>query len=152
MNLPTGLSQQTRQVLAAAGWHVGRKVDTACWEAELTADGFPEIHLAARRFLAEFGGLTVADGGAGVTRAREPFTLRPTDCLGEADRFIEWGEHTGRNLAPIGELAGNSCACAWLGMDEYEEIYVVVDELATFGRMPLAMEHLALGYMPRRIN
>ncbi|WP_344506035.1 SUKH-3 domain-containing protein [Dactylosporangium maewongense] len=65
---------------------------------------------------------------------------------------IAWGEHIGRSIAPVGELAGNTCACAWLGMDEHEEVYVVVDELATFGRMPQAMDHLVLGYMPRRIN
>lgn len=145
MDLPTSFRRQTRQALEVAGWHDGRAVDTTRWEAQLAADGFPVLHPVAIQFLSGFGGLTVPDGGAGVTRAREPFTLLPTECSGEADRFIAWGEHIGRNIAPIGELAGGTCSCVFLGIDEQEEVYLVIDELATFGRMPQAMDHLVLG-------
>lgn len=127
-------------------------VDTARWEAELVADGFPPLHPVARHFLAEFGGLAVRYSGPGVTRAREPFTLVPTDCSGEADRFIEWGQQVGRNIAPIGELAGGTCSWAPLGIDEQEEVYIVIDRLATFGHLPLAMDHLVLGHLPREIG
>ena len=115
-------------------------------------DGFPPLHPIARQFLAEYGGLSFQDGGPGVTRAREPFTLIPTACLGEADRFVEWGDHISRDIAPIGELASGTCSWAWLGIDEREEVYLVVDRLASFGRMPLAMDGLVLGYMPREID
>jgi hypothetical protein len=151
VDLRNGLSRRTRHALEEAGWHAGRAVDTTHWETALVADGFPCLHPAAHRFLAEFGGISVAGNGAGVTRAREPFTLDPTDCLGEADRFVEWSEHVDRRIAPIGELAGNTCSLTWLGVDENEEVYAVVDSLASFGRMPQAMEHLILGYMPKPV-
>lgn len=135
-----------------SGWHAGRKVDTTRWEAELAADGFPALHPAARTFLAEFGGLRFIGGGPGITRAREPFHLSPAACAGEADRFIEWSAHHHRSIAPVGELATGTCACSFLGIDERQEIYVVNDRLATLGRMPLAMDGLVLGYMPRDLD
>jgi hypothetical protein len=49
-------------------------------------------------------------------------------------------------------LAGGTCAWANLGIDEHEEVYVVIDALATFGRMPRAMDRLVLGHMPRDIT
>ncbi|MCO1595547.1 SUKH-3 domain-containing protein [Micromonospora sp. RHAY321] len=152
MNAPSDLQQQTRRILEKVGWHAGRTVSTTRWESELAADGFPPLHAVALQFLSEFGGLLLPGGGAGVTRAREPITLVPTECSGEADRFIEWGMHIGRDIAPIGELASGTCACSFLGIDEQAEIYVVVDVLATFGQMPQALDHLVLGYMPRDIT
>jgi hypothetical protein len=68
-------------------------------------------------------------------------------CAGEADRFIEWSVHCHRNIAPIGELAARTCAWSWLGIDDREKMYFVGDRLATFGRMPLAMDGIVLGYM-----
>ncbi|WP_412538562.1 hypothetical protein R8Z50_22235 [Longispora sp. K20-0274] len=32
------------------------------------------------------------------------------------------------------------------------EMYLVIDRLATFGRMPRAMDELVLGYMPRDLG
>jgi hypothetical protein len=152
MDDPDAFGQQTREILAAVGWHTDRVVDTARWEAELLADGFPPLHPAALRFLGEFGGIDVPAGGPGVTRARESFTIEPALCIGEADRFIQLGESIRRAIAPIGELAGETCACAFLGIDEQQALYVVNSRLATFGRMPQAMDRLALGYMPQRIG
>jgi hypothetical protein len=57
-----------------------------------------------------------------------------------------------RNIAPIGELASGTCSWAWLGIDEQEELYLVADRLASFGRMPPAMDGLALGNMPREVD
>ena len=152
MNAPSAPQQQTRRILESVGWHANRAVSTTRWESELAADRFPPMHSVALQFLCEFGGLTIPDGGAGVTRAREPITLLPTECSGEADRFIEWSMHIGRGIAPIGELASGTCACAFLGIDEHAEIYVVDDALATFGQMPQALDQLVLGYMPRKIT
>jgi hypothetical protein len=145
-------TRETGKALAAAGWYAGRAVDTAHWEAELAAEGYPPLHAVARQFLAEYGGLWLPDGGPGVTRAREPFSLMPTACSGEADRFIGWSEHIDRNLAPIGELASGTCGWAFLGIDEQAEIYLVIDGLASFSRMPIAMDNLVLGYMPHDID
>ncbi|MEU4560598.1 SUKH-3 domain-containing protein [Actinoplanes sp. NPDC023936] len=152
MGGPTRLHGETRRILEAAGWHVDRAVDTARWEAELVADGFPQLHPVDIRFLSEFGGLVVPHGGAGVTRARESLTLVPTDCSGEADRFAAWGKKIGRNIAPIGELAGGTCSWANLGIDEHGDVYLVIDRLATFGCMPRALDRLVLGHMPRDIT
>lgn len=111
------------------------------------ADGF-RIHTAAEKLLREFGGLTTAGGGPGITRAREPFELDPLLALGEHDRFGEWGEEISRRLFPLGELDhGHS----FLGLDEQGELYVVANWLARFGRMPEAMENLVLGVMPVRM-
>ncbi|MGW7456865.1 SUKH-3 domain-containing protein [Streptomyces sp. NPDC054797] len=111
------------------------------------ADGF-RMHAAAEGFLREFGGLTVAGGGPGITRAREAFSPHPLHALGEDDRFGEWGEETSRCLFPVGELSHGH---AFLGLDEQGELYVLTSWLARFGRMPEAMENLALGVMPVRM-
>jgi len=152
MEHSSGFALKTRQVLEAAGWYAGRIVDTARWEAELATDGFPPLHLVARRFLAAYGGLWFRDGGHGISRAREPFSLTPTACSGEADRFTGWSAHCNRNIAPIGDLASGTHARGFLGIDEREEVYLVLDHLASFGRMPLAMDGLVLGYMPCDID
>lgn len=152
MGASVSFSQQTQTILEEVGWRPGRAVSTTRWEVELAADGFPSLHPVARRFLAEFGGLAVPHGGPGVTRAREPVSFTPTECSGEADRFIDRSERVGRDIAPIGELAGGTCGMAWLGMDECKEVYLVVNRLATFGHLPGAMDSLVLGYMPEEID
>jgi hypothetical protein len=49
-------------------------------------------------------------------------------------------------------LAGETHAWANLGIDEHGEIYAVINWLATFGRMPSALDRLVLGYMPHDID
>ncbi|MFD9162150.1 SUKH-3 domain-containing protein [Streptomyces sp. NPDC059558] len=140
-------SAEVETVLRGAGWYPGRNVDTTGWRERLEVDGF-RIHSAAEDFLREFGGLTVVGGGSGITRAREPFELDPLLALGEGDRFGEWGEEIGHHLFPLGELDHGQ---AFIGLDERGELYVVVNWLARFGRMPEAMENLVLGVMPIRM-
>ncbi|MER8235672.1 SUKH-3 domain-containing protein [Streptomyces sp. NPDC094049] len=147
---PEGLhawSSEVERVLREAGWHPGRAVDTRGWKERLEQDGF-RSHAAAEDFLREFGGLAVGHGGAGITRAREPFDLDPLLALGEADRFGEWGEEIGHHLFPVGELDRGH---AFLGLDEDGGLYVVANWLARFGPMPEAMENLVLGVMPVRM-
>nr|WP_250768759.1 SUKH-3 domain-containing protein [Streptomyces sp. MSC1_001] len=85
---PHSWSSEVERVLRKAGWHAGRAVDTAGWKQLLEEDGF-RSHAAAEGFLREFGALVAEHGGAGITRAREPFDLDPLLALGEADRFNE---------------------------------------------------------------
>jgi hypothetical protein len=106
-------------------------------------------HQAARDFLAEFGGLTVDISGPGVNRAREPFELDPLLCSGEEDRFLEWGDEVGRSLFPVGVL---DTGRYFLGIDEEGEIYLLETWLASFGRMPQAMENLISGVRPTVIS
>lgn len=150
MELTRAVSRKTRHGLLDAGWYPGRNIDTEPWGTVLIADGFPPLHDAARKFLAEYGGLSFRLSGPGVTCAREPFNLVPTACLGEADRFAAWSERVNRTIVPIGETA-ETCAYAFLGIDERGEILHVVNWLATYGRLPDALDGLIRGYMPRTI-
>ncbi|WP_020524908.1 SUKH-3 domain-containing protein [Catelliglobosispora koreensis] len=151
MGEPITFSEETKLLLREAGWFPGRIRDIADWEAKLSADGFPPLHLAAQQFLSEFGGLAFRHSGGGVTRAREAVRFYPLDCCGEADRFVEWSQELGKSFAPIGELGTGTCSWSFVGIDKHSEVYLIVDGVASFGRMPLALDHLILGYMPEDV-
>ncbi len=87
--------------------------------------------------------------GLGVNRAREPFELDPLLCSGEEDRFLEWGEEIGKSLFPIGVL---DMGRYFLGIDEQSEIYLIETWVASFGRMPQAMDNLISGVRPTVIS
>jgi SUKH-3 immunity protein len=142
------LSPESRTVLRDAGWHAGRQVDASSWVAALGVAGVV-AHDAARAFLAEFGGLVVDISGPGVNRAREPFELDPLLCSGEEDRFLDWGEEIGKSLFPIGVL---DMGRYFLGIDEQSEIYLIETWVASFGRMPQAMDNLISGVRPTVIS
>ncbi|UWW91840.1 SUKH-3 domain-containing protein [Streptomyces murinus] len=142
------LSPESRTVLRDAGWRAGRQMDTSSWVAALGVAGVV-AHDAARAFLAEFGGLVVDISGPGVNRAREPFELDPLLCSGEEDRFLEWGEEIGKSLFPIGVL---DMGRYFLGIDEQSEIYLIETWVASFGRMPQAMDNLISGVRPTVIG
>ncbi|MFC1430618.1 SUKH-3 domain-containing protein [Streptacidiphilus sp. N1-3] len=137
----TDFSAEVHEELTAAGWAPGRTTDAEPWFEEYESRGLV-AHQAARAFLGEFGGLRFSLSGPGVSRARESFELDPMLCIGEEDRFIEWGADLGRNFFPIGDLDGGRF---FLGMDEDGEIYLIETWVASFGKMPQAMEGLVLG-------
>ncbi|MEV0272865.1 SUKH-3 domain-containing protein [Hamadaea sp. NPDC050747] len=143
----TDLMPDTQVALRAAGWFRGRVVETAEWNRALLEDGFGEMHPAARSFLTEFGAICVDHAGPGVTSAREPFDLDPLLCLGEADRFLAWSEVVGRSIYPVGDLDDRYL----LGLDEDSTLYLVATWLATFGRLPQALDALVLGYAPKDV-
>ncbi|MEU4481733.1 SUKH-3 domain-containing protein [Micromonospora sp. NPDC023966] len=132
------------RILTEAGWQPGRRVDTSAWRTQLEAGGF-DMHQAAERFLAEFGGLTVAHRGPGISQARAPFELDPLLCLGEDDRFADWSSVIHRSLFPLGELDEGRF---FLGIDETGEVYLVADWLASYGPARQAVEKLILGVAP----
>lgn len=138
------VSREAAEGLRAAGWTPGRRVDAAEWLRAFARRGLV-AHEAAGEFLAEFGGLRSISSGPGITCAREPFDLDPMCCLGEEDRFLEWGAELGKSLFPIGELAEGRF---FLGIDEDATVYLVETWVASFGRMPTAIEHLLLGMQP----
>jgi hypothetical protein len=143
-----GFSTETEHVLLAAGWRPGRRVDTAEWRTRLEASGFA-MHDAAERFLAEFGGLTFEHGGPGISQVRAPFELDPLLCLGEDDRFADWGEVIHRTLFPLGELDEGRF---FLGIDESGVVYLIADWLASYGMARDAIENLILGIAPETIH
>ncbi|MFI2485881.1 SUKH-3 domain-containing protein [Promicromonospora kroppenstedtii] len=134
--------------LTKAGWLPERSIQIDHWTALLGAEGV-KVHAAAAAFLAEFGGLTVENGGPGITRAREPFALDPEECVGEGDRFLDWSQDLGHQIVPVGVLDHGRF---FLGLDERSELYVVEGFVSTFGPMPLAMDRLVLGVMPEAVD
>jgi hypothetical protein len=102
-------------------------------------------HPAAEQFLAEHGGLALTPSGPGVTRAKEHFTLDPRLCDGEEDRFTDWSRSIDRSLFPIGVP---DYGRFFPGIDEHAEVCLIETWIASFGRMPLAMENLLSGVMP----
>lgn len=76
---------------------------------------------------------------------RERFEVDPTLCLGEEGRFLEWGNVIGRRIAPLGELGTYRL---FLGMDEQSGVCLVITWVASYGRMPQAIENLVLGVKP----
>ncbi|MFC1404559.1 MULTISPECIES: SUKH-3 domain-containing protein [Streptacidiphilus] len=144
----TGFSIETEEALRAAGWWPSRRVSVDPWRDALEEDGLVHLHEAAERFLAEFGGLSVSLSGPGITCAKTPFEFDPELCVGEGDRFADWGETIGRDLFPIGELDQGRF---FLGIDEHSEIYLVADWIATFGPLKDALEKLVLGVLPQTI-
>lgn len=103
------------------------------------------MHEAAESFLREFGGLDVWLSGPGISCARASFELDPSLAQGEGDRFAEWSASIGRHLYPLGELDHGRF---FLAIDEFREIYLVETWLASYGRMPEALENLVLGVAP----
>ncbi|MER5603508.1 SUKH-3 domain-containing protein [Streptomyces sp. NPDC002265] len=141
--------EQVEQDLRAAGWTPKRQVDPESWLSALEADGRLRRHSAVIAFLSEFGGLAVSISGSGVSCAREPFELDPLLCLGEEDRFSEWSEEIERSIFPVGVLDEGRF---FLGIDENSELYLVETWVASFGRMPEAMNNLILGVQPTVIH
>ncbi|TGN81517.1 hypothetical protein E5083_03100 [Streptomyces bauhiniae] len=139
---------EVAEVLETAGWQPGRRVDTGRWRSMFEPVGLA-MHDAAETFLREFGGLTVHVTGPGITCARTPFELDPELAWGEEDRFLQWGEHLGRRLFPLGELDHGRF---FLAIDEATEIHLVETWTASFGPAPQALKNLVLGVAPRRID
>lgn len=138
------MNPEVEEVLRAAGWARGRRVDVEPWR-RMFAEGGLAMHPAAEEFLAEFGGLSVNVSGSGITKAKEPFEVDPELCLDEEGRFLGWGARIGRQLYPVGELDHGRFL---LGIDERTEIYLVETWVATFGPAQEALEGLVLGVMP----
>ncbi|MGW0939733.1 SUKH-3 domain-containing protein [Streptomyces sp. NPDC002666] len=136
------------RVLCESGWKPGRQVDVEPWLAAFEAEGI-RGNPAVDAFLAEFGGISVDISGPGISRMREPFVLDPMLCLGEGDRFFEWGERIHRSIFPVGVHDGGRF---FLGVDEYGEVYLVEAWLASFGRLPEALANLVLGVQPTTID
>ena len=134
-------SAEVDQVLRAAGWAPGRQVDPEPWLSAFEAEGL-QRHAAASAFLTEFGGIAVNISGSGINRTREPFEFDPLLCEGEGDRFLEWGEEVKKSIFPIGVLDEGRF---FLGIDDESEIYLVESWLASFGRMPEAINNLITG-------
>ena len=118
------------------------------WRRELEGPGGFVRFPAATAALAEFGGLRVEQGGAGVTSARETFELDPTLAVGEADRFARFESIVGRRLYPLGEAGGGQY---FLAISEDGQVFGVGDSIFDIGRtISEAIENLIVGRRGRQ--
>jgi hypothetical protein len=120
-------SAEADRVLRLAGWYPGRSVPTEQWERTLYQEdeGFV-IHEAARRFLAEFGGLEINQKGPGRTMARSPFRLDPLLAKWDYEIFEVLSEEAETYLYPIGDLSRGNF---YLGMAANGAVFVGMDSL-----------------------
>ncbi|MEV5254610.1 SUKH-3 domain-containing protein [Streptomyces werraensis] len=119
-------SAETDRVLREAGWRPGRTVSTEEWENALKERGGFEMHEAARRFLAEFGGLESTARGPGRTMARMGFSLDPTAAEWEDEIFDVLSEEAGTDLYPIGEADRRN---SFLGIAPTGAVYIGRDSV-----------------------
>jgi len=143
-NISEGVYESWRQL----GWYPGREIDVAQWERELRDDGF-EVHSAGLAFLREFGGLRCSSSGLGYTKTIEPFDLDPMLCMGESDRFNEWGRILERSFCPVGELDDGRF---FLAVDASSCLFLVSDWVASFGPGAEAMRGLLEGAAPKTVH
>lgn len=121
----TRWSAETDWALRRAGWHPGRSVPTAEWERSLYEEdeGFV-MHEAARRFLAEFGGMTINVYGPGRTMSRSPVRLDPLVARWDFEIIDVQSEEMGTYLYPLGDTdRGN----AYLTMAANGVVYMGMD-------------------------
>jgi hypothetical protein len=102
------MSERLVEVLSAAGWSPGRRVDVTAWVAEIRADGL-EVSEVAQEFWASFGGLTVRRPG----RYETVLELDPTEVTGYGDLPGRWRQRHGQVFSPIGVY--NYSDGLWIG-------------------------------------
>ncbi|MEV5955890.1 SUKH-3 domain-containing protein [Streptomyces sp. NPDC051987] len=119
-------SAETERGLRAAGWFPGRSLPTREWETTLLEHGGFGIHDAARRFLAEFGGLESRERGPGKTMVRMGFSLDPTAAEWDDEIFDVLSEEADTELYPIGSADRRN---SYLGIAPDGAVYIGMDSV-----------------------
>jgi hypothetical protein len=139
----------TEMLLAAAGWHAGRRMTTLVsqWRSRLSAF---HMSAAAENALEEFGGICVQSAGPGLECAWGSFDLNPELAFGEEDRFAGFAPLAGGDLFPLGEVdAGH----AFLGIDPVSRVYLIGDRIALEGNnIRAALDAILVGRMPKWLS
>ncbi|MDT0270503.1 SUKH-3 domain-containing protein [Streptomyces sp. DSM 44915] len=138
-------SEGTDRTLRVLGWYPGRAVDTDAWEELLCGRGtFPRPHPAARRFIAEFGGLASAGDRAEVPLTRFDFQLDPALAEWDEEIFEVLSEWADAELFPIGMIARRN---VYLGMAQDGAVWAGMDAVDKFADSPdLTIEKLIAPY------
>ncbi|MFF5494660.1 SUKH-3 domain-containing protein [Streptomyces aquilus] len=123
-------SVQTDRVLGAAGWWPGRSVRTETWEAMLGEGGGFVVHVAARRFLAEFGGLVTYGWPADSPVTQSAVRFDPLAVAWEANAVARWSEQAGRPLCPVGRADNGR---SHLGMAENGVLHLIRERVELLG-------------------
>ncbi|MFJ8186183.1 SUKH-3 domain-containing protein [Streptomyces sp. NPDC096105] len=116
-------SPQTDAVLRRAGWRPGRFVRTGTWEAVVPERGGCAVHDAARRFLAEFGGLVTYGWPAGPVTTWSAVRFDPLVAAWHRERL-------GSGLCPVGTADQGA---GLLGIDEDGVLHLVRDRVEPLG-------------------
>jgi len=106
---------------------------------------------AALALLAEFGGVSVEQEGAGEDVALTGFTVDPMLGLYTVDVLAAFGERIGAGLTPIGAEAG---AASFLAVDERGRVFVLdhAGEWYLGESADAALTTLILGRRPERVR
>lgn len=141
-----------KTALMFAGWFPDRNIGDLLlkWKRELTlSDGF-EMFPKAETALLEFGGLQFNQEGAGITCARESFSILPTLAIGEAKRFAIFSDHLRTKLYPLGEAVGGHC---FLAISEDGRVFLIMEEILIIGQdIEEALKNLILGIKPKEVG
>ncbi|WP_399888138.1 SUKH-3 domain-containing protein [Streptomyces sp. BBFR51] len=125
-----GWSPGTEDVLRRAGWQPGRAVPTETWEAVVRERGPYETHDAARRFLAEFGGLTTYGWPADSINTSSAICFDPMRAAWQDERFARAGREAGAALYPVGTADEGT---GLLGIGEDGALYLIRDGAERLG-------------------
>ncbi|MGW7257024.1 SUKH-3 domain-containing protein [Streptomyces sp. NPDC054834] len=124
---------ETDRVLRAGGWFPGRSVPTTTWEGILSETDEYEIHDAARRFLAEFGGVGVPYPAPHGAMPWMEFRLDPLLAMWDAEIIDDLGEQAGVGLYPIGMVDRRN---QYLAMADDGAVYVGMDNVSLLAPTP----------------
>ncbi|MET9440132.1 SUKH-3 domain-containing protein [Streptomyces sp. NPDC006610] len=125
-----GWSQETERVLRRAGWQPGRSVRTDTWEHILRERGGFVAHEAARRFLAEFGGLVTYGWPADAITTQSAVRFDPLTAEWEDATFVRLSEEAGTVLFPVGRADNGA---SHLGMAESGALYLARGRVELLG-------------------
>lgn len=129
---PTLLSPTALDVLTAAGWTPDRDVtagQVAQWRLRYSVAfsgsvgdaSFESWNGAADAFLRTFGGLAVAQSGAGVDLARNSFDLDPLLLTHWARPLAIRGQALGTVLAPLGRVENGAA----IAVDSEARVFLI---------------------------
>ena len=142
----TSHSKDVEELLRQAGWHPGRRIDLSPW----VTHGM-KLFPAARRILAEFGGLVIGDNERGIDTARSDVDLLPKSYNRDRASESDLEREVGSRLFPIATVQSSN---GELWIDEGGRVYLEGDfpdgaELWYMGPTFIdALEVLLLGKLP----
>ncbi|MEU6453039.1 SUKH-3 domain-containing protein [Streptomyces sp. NPDC047065] len=126
-------SPRTDTVLRTAGWRPGRAVPTATWESILRERGGFAPHDAARRFLAEFGGLVTHGWPADTIATSSAIRFDPLAAEWQDERFARASREAGASLYPVGAADEGA---ALLGLGEDGSLHLLRDQTEFLSMTP----------------
>ena len=129
---PHELSVEAEALLREFGWFPGRAVSTDGWEQLLALNGFV-MHNAAKRFLAEFGGIEIPYPLPTANRGKMALSLNPTLAHYDDAVYEFLSDEAGVPIYPIGDMDRRT---DYLGIAEDGSVYAGLDAFTRLGDSP----------------